>query len=553
MKITKNFVLFSLVLILAIFLRVYRLDSLELFGDELDVGYQAYSILKTGKDYQGNTLPVYMESLSESRAPLFLYSAVPFVAIFGLNEWGVRLPAVFWGVLGLVFLYLLVKFWFKDQKIALLSAFLLSISFWHLHYSRAAFEVTLLLSLILAGTYFFLKAKEQSWLYLLSAVCFGLSFYTYNIANVFVPLWGLALLFFRFKTAKKLKPLFVPAGLLVVIVFPLGLKILGGQAAGRFSQINIFANQKSIDWLIEKRSSGGNDLLERVFHNKLTRFSLDFAQNYLTAFSPQFLFISGDPNPRHSIPGFGLLPWALLPLLVFGAALALRKKSQEDLLVFGWLVFAPVASALTVGGGNQATRLFVMLPPLMILCATGARYLLLSRLGKVILGGLATLLVFNLLSYSHELFAHYPKDQFRYWHYGYKETTLALKESGCARVYINNSHDPFLLRYLFWMKIEPAWFQKNFAGDQQAEKIGHYFRGFSLGENYFGRIEAEDKLTAIREILKEEGTCVIAFQKDEIPGDWNLEESPFDGIEVLKLVKNPLSEPYIYLLKGRLL
>ena len=100
-----------IILTIATFLRLWHLNQVppELFGDELDVGYQAYSILKTGKDLQGNFLPVYLQSLSEFRAPLFIYSAVPFVATFGLNEWGVRLTATFWGVLGVVAIYFLTQ------------------------------------------------------------------------------------------------------------------------------------------------------------------------------------------------------------------------------------------------------------------------------------------------------------------------------------------------------------------------------------------------------------------------------------------------------------
>ena len=118
----KNLFCLVIILVVATILRVYQLDRVppSLFGDELDVGYQAYSLLKTGQDLRGHTLPVLIQSLSEYRAPLFIYSDIPFIALFGLNEWGVRLAAVFWGVLGVLGVYLLANGMF-NQRIALLS------------------------------------------------------------------------------------------------------------------------------------------------------------------------------------------------------------------------------------------------------------------------------------------------------------------------------------------------------------------------------------------------------------------------------------------------
>ena len=91
------------ILIVTSILRLWKLDEVpvSLFGDELDVGYHAYSILKTGKDYSGNFMPLHFQSLAEWRTPLYLYSAVPTVAMFGISPWGVRLPAAIFGILGM--------------------------------------------------------------------------------------------------------------------------------------------------------------------------------------------------------------------------------------------------------------------------------------------------------------------------------------------------------------------------------------------------------------------------------------------------------------------
>src|SRR3990167_10356019 len=115
----NNFIL-VLILLLASFLRLWKIDQnpVSLFGDEVDVGYHAYSILKTGKDYSGNAWPVHFQSLAEWRTPLFIYSTVPTVALFGISSLGVRLPAAIFGILGVFAIYLLTNQLTNNKSLA---------------------------------------------------------------------------------------------------------------------------------------------------------------------------------------------------------------------------------------------------------------------------------------------------------------------------------------------------------------------------------------------------------------------------------------------------
>ena len=88
---------------------IFESMAVSLFGDEIDVGLQAYSILTTGNDYLGNRLPVLFHSFSEYRLPMHLYLSVPFIKLFGLNEVGVRTTSVLMGYLSLIFFYLLIR------------------------------------------------------------------------------------------------------------------------------------------------------------------------------------------------------------------------------------------------------------------------------------------------------------------------------------------------------------------------------------------------------------------------------------------------------------
>src|SRR5258708_39046069 len=96
----KRLAIIFLILFVALALRTYKIDINPpgLTPDEASLGYNAYSILKTGRDEYGTILPVIFKSFGDYKPGLYVYLAVPAVATFGLNETAVRLPRVIAGV-----------------------------------------------------------------------------------------------------------------------------------------------------------------------------------------------------------------------------------------------------------------------------------------------------------------------------------------------------------------------------------------------------------------------------------------------------------------------
>src|SRR5689334_16268177 len=93
MKPSVIFITF-VIFFLAFFARFYQLTQFPpgLTIDEVAIGYNAYSILKTGKDEWGNFLPLSFRSVGDYKAPILIYLTVPFIALFGETEFAVRLP-----------------------------------------------------------------------------------------------------------------------------------------------------------------------------------------------------------------------------------------------------------------------------------------------------------------------------------------------------------------------------------------------------------------------------------------------------------------------------
>src|SRR5258708_24114748 len=104
-------IVITLLLILFFATRLYKIDRVPVaaYWDEASIGYNAYSILKIGKDEWGNIFPIHLKAFGEYKLPIYIYSVVPFIAIFGLNIFSVRLPSVIFSSLTILITILLTK------------------------------------------------------------------------------------------------------------------------------------------------------------------------------------------------------------------------------------------------------------------------------------------------------------------------------------------------------------------------------------------------------------------------------------------------------------
>src|SRR3990167_6730277 len=195
----KTKLVLILILLLASFLRLYQIDQVPpaLSWDEASIGYDAYSILKTGKDQCGEIFPLAFKSFGEYKYPFHIYASAVSIYFFGLNEFAVRFPSALFGVINIFLLYLLTWKLFKNQFIALTAAFLLTISPWHIQFSRVIWETNFALCFFLAGLNFFLASRQAKKAYFLivTFILFGMATFTYNGAKVFIVLFIPLLLF----------------------------------------------------------------------------------------------------------------------------------------------------------------------------------------------------------------------------------------------------------------------------------------------------------------------------------------------------------------------
>ena len=293
----KYKILLVVVVLLAFFLRFYQLGEtpVALNIDEVAIGYNAYSILQTGKDEFGKVLPVVFRSYDDFKPPLLIYLTVLPVALLGLTDFAVRLAPAILGVGSVLGVYFLSRELF-GKKIGLTAAFLLSISPWHLGLTRAAFEVGAQSFFSVWGLYFFLlwiRSKKVANL-ILSAAIFSISIYLYHVSKVFAPffVFGLFIIYFRQLLKDKIGMVLF-AAIAIVIQIP---NIIAFNQGGlsRFQGTSVFQNGEAkdqnlsfqtTDWLNRDRISAA------VFHPTVLEHSQEILTGYLSHFRPDFLFL----------------------------------------------------------------------------------------------------------------------------------------------------------------------------------------------------------------------------------------------------------------------
>jgi 4-amino-4-deoxy-L-arabinose transferase-like glycosyltransferase len=539
------------ILLLAFLLRFWQLGVVPpgLFGDEVDTGYQAYSILKTGRDYFGNLLPIHFQSYGDWRVPLYIYLDSPFVGLFGLNELGVRLPAAILGLLAVLASFFLAKKISQDEKMALVTAFLVAISPWHVHFSRAAFEAIFLTFLFPLAVIFFLQAltSKKNRDFVIAALLFGLTPYAYNTPKLFLPLIILVLLgIYRKELLARKKKSAIFLIVLGLILLPMLVDIFQGPGIARFNSLSIFRDESTPERVrLTREDSSLSPNLQRLFYNKVGFWTQDFIDNYLSSFSTQFLFIRGDPSPRQSIGTQGELYLFELPFLFLGFGLlfyqALKKKKKIARLVLAFIFLTPVPAAITQGGGEHAIRLLSMIPWLQLATAAGfvfAAQNLKKKWRRLFLAGWLAVALFFLVLFIVHYFDLYPKVSGRWWNFGYREVFEYVNQvqEKYDQIYISPSWEPSVVYTLFYSQYPPQKAQQQLT--ISPDKVDKYWflspdvtrlkRGegdrktlFVLNpaelEVYGLKLEEESSLRKIKDVFAPDGTeAFVIFSSSDV-------------------------------------
>ncbi len=345
------------------FLRLYKIaeNPPSLTGDEISFGYSAYSILKTGKDEYGNVMPLAFKSVGDYKNPFPVYLLVLPIKLLGLNDFVVRLPNALIGILAIPIFFLFLKDILKDKKIAILGAFFLSISAWHILYSRFAYEPLMASTFVMLGIWFFIKMLSGKSVWgILSAFFLILTMYTAFAPRLFIPIFVIFALLFSLPNFKR-NPRKVLIFILscVILSLPLAYTSIFGEAGTRFSMVFLGGDIEFSRYVILKKFQSLSDVSLLV---------LFWLKRYLNYLQPDFIFFSGLNMTHPGTIGLGMLYLFELPWLLLGLAELIKRKIQNKQIIIIWLLIGLLPDSLT--NNQQHTGRLLHIVPVVILITT---------------------------------------------------------------------------------------------------------------------------------------------------------------------------------------
>lgn len=498
------------IIILSFSLRFYKVSENppSLNWDEVSIGYNAYSILKTGKDEWGQFMPVHFKSYGEYKLPAQIYLSIPGIYIFGLNELGVRITPVIYGTLTVLVMFFLGRAIFQSNLAGLAASFLLAISPWHIQLTRASFESSLATFFVTLGIWFLVKGfGNQKW-FVYSMIPFALSVFTYNSARIFTPLF-LAVIFFiyRKQLVKFKKYVFLSAVFFIVLLLPLTPYILSGERSARYKLVSITDDPGLIPRINQNR--GNSNLphpLPKLVHNKLTYISFYFTRNYLSHFTPQFLFVSGAPHKQHHVQNIGELYYFQALFLLTGLFGLFKFKNKFKGLLLSWLLLAFFPVSVTNDSIPHALRTLISAPFYQLVSAYGVLLSLkwvnrFHRLKIISLVALGTIIIVSIVSYLNQYYNFYPKLYSRDWQYGYKQVVNYINEQKDEYdqiVFTRHFGEPHMFT-LFFSNYDPVKYQND--PDIIRFETYDWVRVLRFDKFYFP--DLGDKGTEPQDILKE--------------------------------------------------
>lgn len=479
----KNIVFF-VILLIACILRLYQLGSVPygVTNDEASYIYSAYSVWHTGRGIDGTFLPLSFNTDS-SNSPVPIYISAPFVGILGVSPFSGRLPYAVSGIGSVILVYFIAKKLFQKEVLALSSMFVMAVSPWHIHMSRAAIDGVMALFFYLLGLYLFLRGKEKGNV-LWSLIPFFLGFYSYHAMKFFFIFFlPLLLIIYKGELLKQKKQLvFFVVGYVTII---LSFFLVGSVAHVTrqestllsFSDINVV---KVVNF--ERNTTLAPQKVSAFFNNKFMTAGRIVRENFLEPFSPQFLFLYGDTNSSGATLGLfnrGGMYIIEVPLLLIGLY-AVAKKKKITFLLFGGLICAVLPSTFA-SGKTFAIRDMLMIPFLSILVGAGIdairEHLKTTTKKQIFILSLGIVYAFFIVNYLYQYYYRYPIYGAQAWMRDRREISALIQQKShlYSHIFVASSEKDLLMQYGIVGQIDPTLIQ---AAWQHGSVVGSVQFGF---------------------------------------------------------------------------
>ncbi len=465
-------VLLIVIFLLAFFLRFNELGVIPngLAQDETSLGYNAYSLLQTGKDEYGKPWPTTFKAFGEYKLPGYIYLTMPSISVLGTTPLAVRLPSALFGFLTVVIFFFLIKTLTKNYWLSLIATLLLAINPWHIHFSRAAFEVVPALFFLLMGAYLFFQFIERKHCFfvILSSCFFVLSLYTYNTCRILAPF--IFLMFFSFYRQKiSFKKIglwisLIPAAILLLpfvhdVFFGTGYSSVQGTLL--YSSAPIQAQQQEF----REYAFAQNPYLSLLF-GRWVQNSFEYIRHIIAYFSPTFFFVSGSDHGNHGIGNVGMFYFFEFITVLAGLAAYSKRQQRWLTLLLCWGAGVILVAAFT-REAPHGTRGFFLIPTIIALSAYGLSVIvsLLRKMSLPLRVGIITVGVLfigiNVTYYFTSYYGRFPLLYAKSWRSQDSELVdyLRKREQLYDRIIFDEKTNIIYTSLVYYLPYDPQRFQ----------------------------------------------------------------------------------------------
>ena len=378
----------SFSLVLGGLFRLYKLSSspASLNWDEAALGYNAYSLLLTGRDEYGYVLPLSLRSFDDFKPAAYAYMTIPFVKLAGLSEITVRLTSVIAGLLTIVTLFIIATKLTNNRILSATAAFLVAIEPWAVQFSRPAFEANLSLLLVLITIAVLVRNRYPMAIFIST-----LNIFVYHSAKVYL----LLIIFLIIIKTRK----YILLSILAVVI--LGLQTWFGSGLARFG------------------STGISKLWNET--HSIYKFSGEVVDRYFSYYSPVNLFVRGSNEPNQKLPSFALFYPFEFFLFVPGMIYVLRLKKSLTI----WILLASVPAILTWSWFSPI-RVLPLWAGVSIINALGLWWWTRKINSKIILPIFVLLISISVSLLGIDVWLRLPYLNYGDWQWGFRETLTAI-------------------------------------------------------------------------------------------------------------------------------
>lgn len=410
----KKIYIFGLVLVLSLATRLIWLGQVPtgIPSDVLDFVIEAKSIFMSGHDTSGKWSPSKLAPIPNAYPKDELASTIisPLIGPLPLNLFTARLPSALSGIAVIALIYLISLKLFGPliaQAAGLVAVFNPGLFI----LNRSGFMESMVCAFFLLG--FLILLSARGWVILTAFVPFFFGFYSYyGTKLIFLPFVFLVS-FYAWKVVNKRRYLgqYLLLALFCIFLVSYFIFSLQNQPANRLGEILTPMSVEVSALTNEERRLSVMHPFIFAFNNKPVLFSRLFLEKYLNTFSTDFLFLHGGGNQYFSLWRQGVFYYLDFPLMILGLIFLLKKKNPWLLLV-GLIALAPLPAALSLKGGEYATRAIMIFPFLIILVAAGMIWLKEKVFGQkhgwVLMLGFFSLYLWQIANFGHLYFLRNP-------------------------------------------------------------------------------------------------------------------------------------------------